>query len=370
MSALAAPTADLDRSSRGLRAGSLYLLAHPQSIRTRGGRMVAIVVCLTIIGGVLIGEVGVPGNVTFGGFSLLAVLAAAWTLPAPLYVPIMFAALALPPYANILGGIDPLTAKFQFSATAVACVLAILTVRALKATEVQRQRSHESLMRFTADAAHELRSPLTLMRSTLEHLLRQPRATAEYEERTRVVLREVERLISVSNSLLVLAQNDAGLLALKREPVDLCDVIAELDARWEATARNAGVDLFTRCPDGARLIGDGAMVGRALDNLVENAVRYTPRGGTVTVSARSDGIMWRVVVADTGTGIPQAFQGRLFERFSRAEDGRGRSSGGVGLGLSLCAAIAQAHGGTIELDRSNATGTRIVLNLPVTGGSG
>jgi signal transduction histidine kinase len=88
------------------------------------------------------------------------------------------------------------------------------------------------------------------------------------------------------------------------------------------------------------------------------------------VSARSDGTTWRVAVADTGTGIPQAFQGRLFERFSRAEDGRGRSSGGVGLGLSLCAAVAQAHGGTIELDRSNATGTRIVLNLPVTGGSG
>ena len=370
MSALAAPTTDLARSRRGLRAAALHLLAHPQSIRSRAGRMVAIVLCMTVIGGVLIGEVGVPGNVTFGGFSLIAVLAAAWTLPAPLYVPIMLEALALPGYANFLGGIDPLTAKFQFSATMVACVLAILTVRALKATEAERQRSHESLMRFTADAAHELRSPLTLMRSTLEHLVRQPRGAAEYEERTRIVLREVERLISVSNSLLVLAQNDAGLLALKRERVDLGDVVAELHARWEATARNAGVDLSTRCPDNAWLIGDGAMVGRALDNLVENAVRYTPRGGTVTVSAASDGTMWHLAVADTGTGIPLAFQSRLFERFSRAEDGRGRSSGGVGLGLSLCSAIAQAHGGTIELDRSNATGTRIILNLPVTAGSG
>jgi two-component system phosphate regulon sensor histidine kinase PhoR len=117
-------------------------------------------------------------------------------------------------------------------------------------------------------------------------------------------------------------------------------------------------------------MGDGAMVGRALDNLVENAVRYTPRGGKVTVTARSDGTMWRLAVADTGTGIPPAFQSRLFERFSRAEDGRGRNSGGVGLGLSLCSAIAQAHGGTIVLDRSSATGTRIVLNLPVTRGSG
>ncbi|HEY4868457.1 MAG TPA: HAMP domain-containing sensor histidine kinase [Candidatus Dormibacteraeota bacterium] len=370
MSALAAPTNERDRPQRRLGAGNLYLLAHPQSIRSRGGRMAAIFVCITIIGGVLIGEVGVPGNVTFGGFSLIAVLAATWTLPVRLYIPIMAAALALPPYAYILGGVDPLTAKFQFSATAVACVLAILTVRSLKATEAQRQRSHESLMRFTADAAHELRSPLTLMRSTLEHLLRQPRGAAEYEERTRTVLREVERLISVSNSLLVLAQNDAGLLALKNEPVDLGDVIAELDARWQATARNAGVELSTQCPDDARLMGDSAMVGRALDNLVENAVRYTPRGGKVTVTARSDGTMWRLAVADTGTGIPLAFQSRLFERFSRAEDGRGRSSGGVGLGLSLCSAIAQAHGGTIVLDRSSATGTRIVLNLPVTRGSG
>ena len=370
MSSVAAPTNERDRPQRRPGAGNLYLLAHPQSIHSRAGRMVAIVVCITIIGGVLIGEVGVPGNVPFGGFSLIAVLAATWTLPARLYLPIMLSALALSPYAYILGGVDSLTAKFQFSATAVTCVLAILTVRALKATEAQRQKSHESLMRFTADAAHELRSPLTLMRSTLEHLLRQPRGAAEYEERTRVVLREVERLISVSNSLLVLAQNDAGLLALKREPVDLCDVIAELEARWEATTRNAGVEFSTHCPDRARLIGDGAMVGRALDNLVENAVRYTPRGGRVTVTATPDATMWRLAVTDTGTGIPAAFQSRLFERFSRAEDGRGRSSGGVGLGLSLCSAIAQAHGGTIQLDRSNATGTRIVLNLPVTRGSG
>src|ERR1700694_2136961 len=111
MSSVAAPTSERERPQRRPGVGNLYLFAHPQSIRSRAGRMVAIVVCLTIIGGGVIGEVGGPGNVTFGGFSLIAVLAATWTLPARLYLPIMLSALALSPDAYMLGGLALLTAQ-------------------------------------------------------------------------------------------------------------------------------------------------------------------------------------------------------------------------------------------------------------------
>lgn len=346
---------------------TLYILGHPQSLESLPGRTLAVLLTMSMLGGVLIGEVGTPQNVTFGGFSLLAVLAAAWLLPVRLYLPIMAVALVIVPVAAALGGVDDLTAKFQFSATVVACVLAVLTVRALKATEAERNRSHDSLMRFTADAAHELRSPLTLMRSTLEHLLRQPRSTAEYEARTRVVLCEVERLIGVSNALLMLAQSDAGLLATNAGPVHLADLTAELIARWEPAVAAAGIELSSHCPDGAVVACDPNMIGRVLDNLVENAIHHTPRGGQIRVSAQPAAPGWDLAVADTGTGIPAGFRDHLFERFSRGGDGR--VSGGTGLGLAVSAAIATAHGGSLALAETGATGTTIVLHLPVTRGS-
>ncbi len=369
--AVSAGRAHAAPARRRFERRALFLLAHPQSVSSVWGRALVVTTCLSILGGVLLGEATALQNVTFGGFSLLAVLAATWLVPAWGYVPVMLAALALPVVTAALGGVDPLTAKFQFSATTVACVLTVLTVRALKANEASRQRAHDSLMRFTADAAHELRSPLTLMRATLEHLTRQQRSAAEYADRTQTVLREVDRLIHVSNALLVLAQSDAGLLALGLERVDLGDLLDELEARWAPSAAAAGVTLSHAVARGASARCDPGLVGRLLDNLVENAIRHTPRGGSVTVRVAADGAEeWDIEVRDTGTGIPVAFRRRLFERFSRAEEGRERSTGGAGLGLSVCAAIAAAHGGSVELVETDATGTTIVLHLPVTPSSG
>jgi signal transduction histidine kinase len=112
------------------------------------------------------------------------------------------------------------------------------------------------------------------------------------------------------------------------------------------------------------VLGDADLLRRLLDNLLSNAVRHTPPGGSVTVSAQRDGGGWQIAVADTGPGVPAALRPRLFDRFSRGDGARRRDSGGAGLGLSLCAAIAAAHGGDIAIDDTAPGGARFVVRLP------
>ncbi|MBV8086737.1 MAG: HAMP domain-containing histidine kinase [Chloroflexi bacterium] len=341
-------------------------LAQPQRIKSWQGRAITFTACISVIGGVLIGEIVTPEQVTFGGFSLLAVLAATWLLPLALNLPVTAAAMVMPFVAVQYNAVDPLTAKFQFSATVVAAVLANLMVRAIRATAAHRQRTHEQLLHFTADAAHELRSPLTLMRATLEHMVRRPRSADDYRRRAETVLEEVDRLIRVTNGLLTLAQSDAGSLALNTEPCDAVQLVAAAESRWRQPADAAGVALEAAAGADTEVVCDPAMVGRVLDNLLENAIRHTPRGGTVAVGLATAGASCDITVSDTGCGIPPAIRESLFQRFRTASSGEQRTSSGTGLGLAVSAAVAAAHGGTIELLRSDARGTAIVLHLPVT----
>jgi heavy metal sensor kinase len=221
-----------------------------------------------------------------------------------------------------------------------------------------------SLQRFTADAAHELRAPLALMRTEVEVALR---AGVESNDARRVletVDAEVHRLSRTADQLLLLARADAGVLEPLREEVDVTDLIEETAARWQPTLGERGIELRTSIPgEGGTVLADGGMVRRLLDNLLDNAARYTPAGGLIRLGGEAAPGGWVLSVADSGPGIEPALRPRVFERFTRADSARGRDTGGAGLGLSLCAAIAELHGGTLELDETQP-GARWVLFLP------
>jgi two-component system, OmpR family, sensor kinase len=229
---------------------------------------------------------------------------------------------------------------------------------------VRLEFAFNSLQRFTADAAHELRAPMSIMRTQLEVTMRRPRTEAEYVQSNATLLKEVERLTRVTNHLLLLARADAGALHPGLEAVDLPDLVEEVVDRWQAAATAQGVALNCSVAQGGRVMGDQDLLKRLLDNLLDNALRHAPRGGEVLVAATCVHAAWAVAVSDSGVGVPMDAQQYLFERFSRADPARSRSTGGAGLGLSICAAIARAHDGSIELARGPLSGATFILHLP------
>lgn len=227
------------------------------------------------------------------------------------------------------------------------------------------ETAFDGLRRFTADAAHELRAPLTLMRTQLEVTLRHDRTPEDYRASHRVVLGEIEHLSRMTEQLLLLARADAGSLVVQRLPVEPGAFVEEVVSRWQPLATQHGVHLGAHVSPGGVMLGDRDLLRRCLDNLVDNALRHTPSGGHVVVVSALEGPWWTLTVDDTGPGVDPALRPHLFERFARADPARTPHKGGAGLGLSLCHAIAVAHGGGIALAAS-ARGARFVVHLPTT----
>jgi two-component system, OmpR family, sensor kinase len=230
------------------------------------------------------------------------------------------------------------------------------------------ESSFESLRRFTADASHELRSPLTLMRSELEGTLARARTPAEYRTVLRGLEDEVERMARMVDQLLILARADAGALQPEITRLDVADFLHETAARWRPVAERRDVRLEVEAPDSGEVSADPDLLRRVVDNLLDNAIRHTPANATVHLVGSREPGDWRVEVSDEGPGIPQADQQALFRRFARLDSSRGRDSGGAGLGLALSRAIAESHGGSLELSRSDDTGATFRLSLPDRGG--
>jgi signal transduction histidine kinase len=222
----------------------------------------------------------------------------------------------------------------------------------------------ETLQQFTADAAHELRGPLALMRTELEVSLTRPRSSDEYRASEDVVLREVERLSVLADELLTLARADAGALQLQLQSVDVGDLVDETAARWQPLAQSAGVSLKSDVISDRTLRADPVLLRRLVDNLVDNAIRHTPPSGRVAISVDGTDGVCTLVVADTGPGIPEDQRTTLFDRFTRGDSARGHDTGGAGLGLALCRVIAQLHGGSIALDDTRS-GASFRVTLPV-----
>ena len=221
-----------------------------------------------------------------------------------------------------------------------------------------------ALQQFTADAAHELRAPLAVLRAELEVSLAKQRTAAEHVATERVALGEIERLAHIADQLLTLTRADAGALVPDLQPVDLGDLVDETVERWRPLAAEKGVRLSAEVGDEGSTQGDPVLLRRVLDNLLDNGVRHTPQGGTVAVKLALDGARWRIDVSDTGPGVPESVRGTLFERFTRGDVARGRDTGGAGLGLALCRAIVELHSGTIALG-DGGPGATFVVRLPV-----
>jgi heavy metal sensor kinase len=219
------------------------------------------------------------------------------------------------------------------------------------------------LRRFAADAAHELRTPLTVLRGGLEVALRNPRSAAEYERVLRSSLEEVERLVRLSEDLLLFSRVTAGLDGA-RTPVDLAAVVSDVADIGRRLGQAAGVSVHVKEALPATVVGDAGALRRALLNLVENAVKYTPPLGSVEIALAGDDRWAEVAVTDTGPGIEPADIGRVFEPFVRLDTARMRETGGTGLGLSIAQAVVIAHGGTIDVQSTPGAGSTFTIRLP------
>jgi signal transduction histidine kinase len=219
--------------------------------------------------------------------------------------------------------------------------------------------SFEHERRFVAHASHELRTPLALLRTELELALRRPRTPAELEAALRSAAEETIRLSRLADDLLLIARAEQGSLPIRRHELEVDTLLAGVAARFRSRAQQLGRAISTTAT-GEHVQADGDRLDQALSNLVENALAHGE--GDVRLHAVSrDGVV-ELHVTDGGSGFPAAFLDRAFDRFSRADNARGR--GGAGLGLSIVGLIAEAHGGR-AVAANGGDGADVWLELPV-----
>ncbi len=214
-----------------------------------------------------------------------------------------------------------------------------------------------------ADASHELRTPLAAMRVELDVSLRQGRRSESERHVLESVRDDVDRMSRTVDNLIALARADEGRLDLVSDEVDLDQALDEAARPLRALAEAKGVRLRTT-GEPARTRGDGQRLQHALANLIENAIKYTPPAGEVTLSSWRRGEEVGVTVSDTGPGIPEHARAHVFDRFYRVDRSRSRESGGSGLGLAICREIAAAHGGRVWVESSEGEGSAFSLALP------
>ncbi|MGY1592976.1 sensor histidine kinase [Geodermatophilus sp. SYSU D00708] len=251
-------------------------------------------------------------------------------------------------------------------------------------TDMTEVRATERMKdQFVSLISHELRTPLSSILGYLELVLDDPDQplTDEQRQYLTTVERNAQRLLRLVGDLLFTAQVDAGRFSLQPEDVDLAAVVRAAEETARVTAAGADVDVVVDAPEGGLVVrGDAVRLGQACDNLVSNAVKFTPRGGRVTLTLReawrtADGEVGsdpqpdavpvaRLSVNDTGIGIPAGEQAQLFARFFRASTARRAAVPGVGLGLAITKAITTAHGGTLEVASVEGQGTTFTLTLP------
>ena len=234
-------------------------------------------------------------------------------------------------------------------------------------TESLRQ-SDEARKAFIADVTHELRTPLTVIKGTIETL--EDGAVDDLEGRGPLLAsmqRETDRLIRLVNELLVLTRADAGSLKLDLQSIDLTELARSRCDIFSSVATRHGIDLKVRRSDwhsDLQVVADSDRLAQVLDNLLDNAIRHSPKGSTVSILIEAEDSTIACSVRDTGDGIPPEHLPFIFERFYRVDKSRDRNRGGTGLGLAIARALIHAQGGTIAAQSTVGQGTTITFRLP------
>lgn len=226
------------------------------------------------------------------------------------------------------------------------------------------ERAFNRQQQFTGDASHELRTPLSVIEAESTLALQRDRSDKEYRQSLETIAQEAKHMAVIIDQLLALARADSGKAKPVFTEVNLGQVIDEVVSDIDVLCREKGLDLSVGEVVDLKVSGDAGMLRQLFVNLLSNAIRYTEIGGKVSVSMRGEGRTAVVDITDTGIGIPQEEIPHVFERFYRVDKARSRAEGGSGLGLAICKHIAEAHGGTIEVQSQVGKSSTFSVQLP------
>ncbi|MEN6438132.1 MAG: ATP-binding protein [Syntrophobacter sp.] len=219
--------------------------------------------------------------------------------------------------------------------------------------------------RFSADASHELQTPLTIMKGELEVALRSTRTPEDYQATLKSALEEVDRIAHLVEGLLLLARAEAGVLKMDRREVDLMQLVEDVYHRIKPLADAQSVELRLDPAEPVSIQGDGERLRSMVLNLVDNAIKYTGPGGRVILQLRREGDFASILISDNGMGISPGEREQVFEPFYRTSDARALSGKGTGLGLSIARSIAVAHGGAIQMESTPGRGSSFTVRIPI-----
>jgi heavy metal sensor kinase len=227
------------------------------------------------------------------------------------------------------------------------------------------ENSFKRISEFTADASHELKTPLCALRGEAEVLLSRERAPEEYQEGLAHFVERFDYLNRLINDLITLSRFDSSQLELERIPIRLDLLIKDICSLFQVLAEQKKITLEMNSNQEIMVVGDRARLQQLFTNLIDNAIKFTPEGGAIWVTVERNNGAIKVNIKDNGIGIPVEEQEKVFKRFYRVDKSRSRETGGVGLGLSIAEQIAQAHQGKIEVKSELNRGSTFTVHFPI-----